>query len=174
MTIAEAWTAFVLGCVPLFTSVALGTAILTGVSRLSGKDRLKDRWIFIFAFGLLGGVIGYSSGNSREPVMGTILPALLTFVTALLGYIFGKEALQPFRSLMPYCVASLVIHAFFGLSLGSMARGRFDDFERAYQKRLLLYEKVELEEDKARRLMQIEVQKAKTLKEIGVMQLKGD
>jgi 4-hydroxybenzoate polyprenyltransferase len=141
---------------PVLTFVFAGSVFVYLAARFLGKTKIKGQVVFIFSFGFLGGVLGYSAGYSRVPVVGTILPALLTFVTALLGYLFSKDQLETYRPLIPYCIVVLLLNSFYGLSVGSIMRGKFDDFERDYQKRLLYYERVELESKKALCLKQIQ------------------
>jgi hypothetical protein len=156
LILSDYWVAFKSLMLPVLIFVVIGSLLIYLAARLLGKTKIKGQVIFIFSFGFLGGVLGYSAGYSRVPVVGTILPALLTFVTALLGYLFSKDQLETYRPLIPYCIVVLLLNSFYGLSVGSIMRGKFDDYEREYQKRFLYYERVELESKKALCLKQIE------------------
>jgi hypothetical protein len=113
------------------------------------------------AFGSLGGLLGYSAGASQQSIIGTVLPTLLTLITLLLGYIFSKESLPHLKPLIPFCLLVLILNSFFCLFLGGRVKRQNEDFEREYNKRLLYYEKVELEVEKAKQLKEIEAGQAK-------------
>ena len=84
----------------LFTSIAALMVIATII--LFIKPQVKKWPPVIFAFSLLGGLVGIFVGASQEPTTGTVLPAILTFITALLAYLFGKEQLKDWRGILPF------------------------------------------------------------------------
>jgi len=74
-------------------------------------------------FSLLGITIGFFSGNSRTPVIGDVLPAILTFITALLGYFVNKkDGGIIWRSSMPVGLAALLVSTLSGVLIGSQMR----------------------------------------------------
>jgi hypothetical protein len=127
----------------LFTSI--GAIIIIVIIRYCTKPKIKGWQSVIYAFALLGGLVGILVGASKTPVVGTILPAILTFVTALLAYLFGKENLAQWRPVIPFCIIVMLITALYGSFMGSSMRKQHDDAEREYKEWLSHYEKVELE-----------------------------
>ncbi len=156
MTFSDLWTAFRFGFLPVVTFI-LGISLFALLAaRYKSGIKFQGSAMAIVAFGSLGGVLGFAVGNSRQPIVGTVLPALLTFITALLGYLFSKEQLSEWRPVIPYCITVLVLNAFIGLCSGGIVRGKYEDFERDYQRRLMEYEKVDLEVKKAEQLKKIQ------------------
>ena len=101
--------------------------------------------MMIFAFSLLGGVIGIFVGTSMTSVIGTVLPALLTFLTALLAYLFGLERLAEWRPVIPLCIIVLLMTCLYGTFVGTSVKAEHVKSEREYKEKLLYYEKVYLE-----------------------------
>jgi len=108
--------------------------------------------------------LGVIAGASRTPSIGVILPALLTIITILLGYWSGKEGLSEWRPIIPYCIIVLMLSAFYGLFAGATIRSENDQYEKDYEKRMLLYKEVELPLQKAQKLLEIENQKKDKVK----------
>lgn len=125
------------------------------LARFVGAVCRSDQIAILAAFAILGGILGVSVGASRSPELGAILPALLTAITFLLGYMFGKEHLLEWRPVIPYCIIALLITSFYGLFLGAEYRGKHEDFERKYRKHMLYFEKVELEVLKEKKLKEL-------------------
>lgn len=142
--------------IPSSLFIGLGFAVIYGTARFIGKLNIEGQGVLIAAFAVLGGILGVTVGASRSPELGAILPALLTVITFLLGYLFSREHLSEWRPVIPYCILVLLINSFYGLFLGSAIRGKHEDFEKEYQKRLLYYENVELEVEKAKKLKELE------------------
>lgn len=114
------------------------------VGRYAGKVNQPEFLSIVFAFAIVGGVVGIAVGASRTPVVGGVFPAILTVFTLMLGYMFTKESIKQYRPLMPYCLIVLMLTAFYGLFSGSAIRGKHEQFQRDYEKRLLYYKEVEL------------------------------
>jgi hypothetical protein len=112
-------------------------------STLSENDFTVDTGVWF-----MGGVAGFSAGLSRVPVVGTVIPAMLTLVSGFLGYLFGKEHLKEWRLVIPFCILIFTFNSLIGLFIGSQMRGKSEDYERQYNEWLLHYEKVDLEADK--------------------------
>jgi FtsH-binding integral membrane protein len=130
--------------IPSILFISIAAVILISIARLMSKPSLKGWQLLIFAFSLLGGVIGIFVGMSQTPVIGTVLPALLAFITGFLTYLFSKETLKEWRSIIPVCIISLLITSLFGSFMASQVRLDFELNTREYQRFLLHYEKVRL------------------------------
>jgi len=119
--------------------VRLPTMLSKGQSLAPGSTGL------IGAFACLGLVIGILTGASMTPVVGSLLPALLTLLGALLAYMFGKESLAVWRPAIPYCLIALMLSALYGIFMGGTIRDTWQrnaDIQHAAD---LYYEKVDLE-----------------------------
>jgi hypothetical protein len=155
MKFLDLWNVLVYVFLPTMLFIGIGFSLVYTWARFIGKINAPGQGVLVAAFALLGGILGVSVGASRSPELGAILPALLTAITALLGYWFGKEHLTEWRPVIPYCIIALLATSFFGLFVGSSIRGKHEHFEREHKKRLLYYEKVELELEKARKLKEL-------------------
>lgn len=134
----------VIGCITLFARLL---PIPLKEARLApGSTGL------IGAFSCLGMVIGILTGTSMTPVVGSLLPALLTLLGAMLAYMFGKESLAVWRPAVPYCLIVLMLSALYGIFMGGTIRDTWQrnaDIKRASD---LYYEKVILEAAKQKNL----------------------
>jgi 4-hydroxybenzoate polyprenyltransferase len=156
MLTSNLWYAVQQAFLPVVVAVALSASAVYLIARFIGKLRASGQLIFLLALSSLGGFLGYSAGASRQSIIGTVLPTLLTLVTLLLGYVFSKKSVPELQPLIPYCILLLVLNAFWGLFVGSEIRARSEDFERDYNRRMLYYERVELEVEKAEKLKKVE------------------
>lgn len=127
----------------LFTSI--GALLVIMLVQIVYKPIVKGWQPVIFSFSLLGGIIGLFVGASKTPVIGTVLPAILTFVAALLAYLFGKENLRDWRPVLPFCIIAVLLTALYGSLMGTSVRKDFEDSEKRYKEWILHYEKVGLE-----------------------------
>jgi hypothetical protein len=76
----------------------------------------------MMSFGILGIVLGYLSGLSREPVVGAVLPALLTLVAAVSVYVVGQSIES--RTVVLNILVSLSICVIIGVTIGAARRER--------------------------------------------------
>lgn len=131
---------------PALVVVAVITLLVRLPAMLSKEQSLAPGSTgLIAAFACLGLVIGILTGASMTPVVGSLLPALLTLLGALLAYMFGKESLAVWRPAIPYCLIALMLSALYGIFMGGTIRGteqRNADTQHAAD---LYYEKVDLE-----------------------------
>ena len=144
--------------VPLVAVISLLGVAFAIVARLTSSPPTQGSTAFLFSFGFLGGVTGLIAGVSRESIVGGLLTGLLGIISALLSYLFGKESLKQWRHYIPFAIMLLVISALAGLSIGGIYKNRFEDFDRAYKRSLLEYEKVHLEVQKEESLLQLREQ----------------
>jgi hypothetical protein len=109
--------------------------------------------IFIVVFGLLGAIVGILTGSSRQAAVGSILPAVLTFITAILMFFFTTEGLKPVRQVIPYCLLSLLLLSIYWVYIGSKIRVDADTSDYYLQRwqNALRFERIELELEKARK-----------------------
>jgi len=151
----------------LSTTFIAGTAYaVVLLVRRKGGESYRGAGTFLIAFTVLGLVVGFASGHSREAAIGAVLPALLTLISGVLTYTLSKEGLAQHRAILPHCITILCFASIVGLSLGGTVRGRFVAYERLLAERQSRLEKVTYECEKARYLTDLEIYKAQRLAEI--------
>ena len=85
--------------------------------------------------GFVGMVAGFLTGASREPAVGAIVPAILTFIGLVVVYMIGKSN---FRSIIVgFAVFIFSVELLVGSGLGAASRDRHDEQLRSveFQKR---------------------------------------
>jgi len=90
---------------------------------ISEKKGIFGVFLAFSALGLITGVIG---GNSREPAVGAVLPAVLSLVGGIAIYLVGKDVQQ--RVLVGLSVFCLSITLALGFFWGSIIRVRAEDY----------------------------------------------
>jgi peptidoglycan/LPS O-acetylase OafA/YrhL len=149
MTFLELWKLLRYGVLPAAICIAIGILVIYLLARFSGRVKAPEFALFLVTFGTLGGVLGFATGNSRQPAVGTVLSALLTFLAALLTYLFSKENGKHWQPVIPYCILVLMVNSFFGLFVGSTMRAHTEALERRYAEWQFQYEHVYIEIQKA-------------------------
>lgn len=101
------------------------------------KTRSKEAYGIIATFVSIGALLGITAGASKTPVIGTFLPALITLIAAVIGYLFTRDGLVRWRPLIPFCVMGMmvasVVNMFVGTSINELSRS----YERQYDVWLL-------------------------------------
>lgn len=119
---------------PMVVFVALvGGALVTLYYCLSlDDDGTKARIVAIstMAFALIGMVTGFMTGLSREPVVGAVIPAVLSLVGGLGIYLNGRGDDGP-NFLVPGSVAALALSILVGALWGAEERGHWNQMEAA-------------------------------------------
>ncbi len=69
---------------------------------------------------LVGYSVGFLTGISRSPAIGSLLPAVLALIGGLSVYVFGTDT--TYKALVGYCVSLLVVSIFYGTQSGSFER----------------------------------------------------
>lgn len=117
----------------VFGHISIVVLILCLIMKYVSKVRHRGSYASVYAFGALGGFLGYAIASSREPVAGIVLPALLTFITGLLGYLFSRDNLKTWRAVVPFCISALILNTFLGTLPGSILRKQHEVYEKRYQ-----------------------------------------
>jgi hypothetical protein len=88
----------------------------------SAKDKVLDAFVITLSMALLGGVIGYLTGQSREPAIGAILPAVLSLIGGLVLFIVTGRHDNAHRRTASVGALALVLNILVGTIWGAMAR----------------------------------------------------
>lgn len=159
MNVSDIWLSYWGLIVEVFLPWLFGVLILSLIISAAYRTLVigskKERVILIVAFISLGGAVGVMAGSSKTPVLGTFLPAFLTFITAILGYLFGKESLLEWRPVIPFCLFGLLLSSVLNMYFGTVIKGKSIDQERKYQVWLLEHN-LKLEMQKAMFMRTIE------------------
>ena len=129
---------------PSMTFMIVISTFCICLASIVSKPTVKGWQLLIVSFCLLGGVIGIFVGNSLTPVIGTVLPAVLTFITGLLAYLFGKDNLEEWRPVIPNCIISLLLSVLIGSFMGAQIRLDYEESEKEYERWILHYKNVSL------------------------------
>jgi len=84
----------------------------------------------LFAFSMLGLVTGVLAGFSRQPVVGAVLPAVLSLVGGLAIYLIGNPNN---RILVSLCVLVLAFNLFVGATWGAVLREAAEEYKHGAQ-----------------------------------------
>lgn len=131
---ASLWPVLLLPCL-----IAIGGGFL-----LEAKGTRAPLTLVLLAFGVLGGATGYLTGISREPVVGAVVPAMLTLVGGLA--LFESSRHRDRQIVIALIVASLSTNLLLATLWGSHDRAIAEQNE-----------KVDAQNDLERKLQQLSV-----------------
>ncbi len=124
------WSALLDTSIELFIPWLVGVVVIMAFSSIPyqyfGKHPEIGHHVLILSFVMLGAVIGLLSGTSRTPVIGALIPALLTFISATLAYIFSKDTLASLRPVIPLCMIGMLSASVFFTFIGTTLRGSYE------------------------------------------------
>lgn len=103
-----------------------GLMILFAYSSVRGGLFTKT-WMLVQPFGFAALCVGWLAGNSSSPVLGTVLPAILTLLGGFLTFIFGQD--QQARTFVLMGVPAIGLMLYIGTGMGSFEREDFMDFQ---------------------------------------------
>lgn len=126
MNLNAHWDVFRLLVLPVVVSAIAISVVLIAVYRLLQPKEPFAPTVFIIVFGVLGGVFGVCVGSSRESVVGTVLPGILTLLTAILTFAFTKDSTAKIRSVIPYSLIALLVMSLHWTFMGSKIRFEFE------------------------------------------------
>lgn len=114
---------------PILLTVLIFTLFLMIFAK-SVTDKRGCFWALV-AFSLLGIVTGTLAGFSRQPVVGAILPPVLSLVGGLAIYLVGKDSEN--RVLVSFCVIALSFNLLIGTVWGAKLRETSEEFKNSAQ-----------------------------------------
>ena len=104
------------------------TATLTGllffpiVWRKAGRLGWVEVLGVLVALAFIGIITGYMTGLSQAPVVGAVLPSVLTVIGGLVLFIVTRESSSDFRTLTAASVIALMLNLILGSLWGSLSR----------------------------------------------------
>lgn len=81
-------------------------------------ETYTQKFFVLFLFSVFGAVVGFLTGASREPVVGTVLPILITTVVTYISYLTTKTITEKYLKILPYCILVLLISALLSALFG--------------------------------------------------------
>lgn len=123
--------------IPWITIVLILSLSIYFVYRHATADKEIEKGWLIVGFVALGGMVGITAGASKTPVLGTFLPAFLTFISGVLGYLFSKESLNEWRKVIPFCMAGMLSASVLNAFAGTAIKGEYQRYEKEYEVWLL-------------------------------------
>jgi hypothetical protein len=117
MDLQAHWDVLTTVVVPIVISALIVSVILALLHWLfqrvapgsdASEGSLKAGVLF-FCFGLAGGLTGRCIGTSLQPVVGAVLPAILTLLTGFFAFGFAREGSAESRSLIAFCSVALLL-----------------------------------------------------------------
>jgi FtsH-binding integral membrane protein len=148
------WTPTTEVLLPWLIIVICITGIVIIAYRFIIRTRSREAYGLIATFVSIGALLGITAGATRTPVIGTFLPALITFITAIMGYLFTREGLTKWRPAIPFCVLGMMMASVVNTFAGSSITERSRDFDRNYEV-WLMEKKMEIEVKKEVMLAQV-------------------
>jgi hypothetical protein len=124
--------------------VSFGISLLATLAARFHPSARRHMWIIflaILAFSMLGFVTGYTMALSREPAVGTVIPAVLALLGGVAVYIVGSKGAeaQANVSSMALCFTSaLLLGALFGTQLRTEVDIASGDPSRVRERELAL------------------------------------
>ena len=115
----------------LWPICALVLVVAFGLFFIKNKEGNRENFTVFLAFAALGAVTGYLAGNSREPAIDAVLPAVLSLVGGLSIYLIGKEAAS--RDLVARCVVALSVPLLVSALWGAAERAQWLAYEQSYE-----------------------------------------
>jgi len=116
--------------------VAFAAVMATGLTAplLRQSNRIVDIWLSIFSLALLGALTGQITGNSREPAVSAVLPAVLGLVGGVTLYILGVKV-AAYQGFVSAALAAFSLCLLVGISWGTQIRLKSDEFNKDYESR---------------------------------------
>lgn len=112
--------------------LALGLAFL--VAMLAGNNRqrrgqIKELFFVLASFSMLGIVTGYSAGLSRESVLGTVLPAVLSLIGGLAIFLIEKKVET--RLIVSTSIFIFTLALLIGIGWGAFMREEAEEYKKS-------------------------------------------
>lgn len=114
------WLMFSKGVIIPIAVPILISSIVSLVRNSSFYNKKTD-FVILALFSIFGGLVGFFTGASREPVVGTVLPVIISTVVTYIGYLASKQLNEEQKKLVPFCVIVFLlatwIATLYGMSL---------------------------------------------------------
>jgi peptidoglycan/LPS O-acetylase OafA/YrhL len=95
------------------------------------REGLKERFVVLASFAMLGLVTGYLTGFSRTPAVGAVLPAVLSLLGGVTAFILGRS--RESRLLVGSMLFVFSLTLVIGSSWGAIMRDGAEQFDQSEQ-----------------------------------------
>ena len=112
------------------------TSILLAYLLSRKSDRFWQAFSIIFAVSLLGITAGQIMGQSREPAVSAVMPAILSMIAGILVYIVSSKTVQQ-QMLVSFIIIGFTVNLLVGTFWGAQVRYRFEKMQNSEE--MLLY-----------------------------------
>lgn len=97
------------------------------IAKIISSNEDKTFFFVIFAFSLLGLVTGYLTGFSRDPVVGAVLPAVLSLFGGLAVFLIQRN--NNIRIVVSFSVISFIFCLLIGTAWGAQMRSVAEEYK---------------------------------------------
>lgn len=151
-----------------FVAILVLQIVLAIIGKLRGKKILIDNFLAIaVAFSYLGLTMGILVGNSREPAVNALIPAILSFFGAITIYIFfnAKYNNPDNRKIAGLCLILISVTVIVGADIGDTYRMNAEQSQKDedYNRQLILEQyktQLRIDEMKAKNFYNVDSDKS--------------
>jgi hypothetical protein len=137
-------TALVFGLGPIIVFVGILHLMMAAIQRIViGKIEWSYQY-YALPFTCLGVMTGLVTGASRTAAVGSVMPAALALISALLAHFFAKEANATSRYVLPVAIVLVTLGLALGATFGASMRLAAEAIDRDREKERIRFEKVQL------------------------------
>jgi len=94
------------------------------------------------AFATLGGIAGVITGSSMEALVGGLITGMLGVISAVLSYVFAKEADPSLRAIIALAIVLLMLNTLAGLSVGQNWKKKWITYSNQMEEHRLDYKEL--------------------------------
>jgi len=113
----RAWLILTKAIVPSVLPTIILAGIITFFKKTTFTSKGTDFLVLAIAV-LFGSVIGFFTGASRDPVVGTILPIVISLIIIYVGYMSSKEVENNVKEIIPFCIVLFILSTWFSALYG--------------------------------------------------------
>jgi hypothetical protein len=110
------------GLLPVAVSALLSWLVVV-LARQTMRTEIPSFVVVLFVgFSVMGCMLGLLMGASRNPIVATALPVIVTLFSGILAYLFSKDALEHYRVGLPWIILGLASFVAFGAAFSALGR----------------------------------------------------
>lgn len=142
----QGWTLFLDAAMLQWTGLAVLPFLIAAlafawIGRTPARETIQVV-VLLISIGILGGVVGFSGGMSREAAVAAVIPAALTLVGGVALYIFGADMSR--GAIVSIAAGCFALSLFFNYAAASQLRTLGSDYRELRDKCFAAYADGEL------------------------------